>query len=404
MCLVQRLGLQPSLTPCLFQYLLLYRHLFSYALGYWHTSLNFCLDLLLRLFSFLYLFFSVAFSSVNFFPVNFLSVTFFDGPSFSVPSYSGRSFSIPSFSVSSLSVHSRFFNRLALVCDVCFTCGVTFIRYLRFAAATLLLATPSVTVLAHNPLTSTGSNQYAALLSLLLLMGFCAIYLLGARRRAPKRRGFILFFIAALLCALAVLGPLDDWAKTSTAAHMTQHMVFIVVIGPLWVLSRPLAQLVAGGGRIMAWLWRPMLRLVNHPMITAYLHGFMIWFWHMPVFYMLAVRNPWWHALEHLCFLSTAGWFWWAVLNGRRKQSPGALLALLFTLMHTGFLGAILTFARAPWYGEARSLADQQLAGLIMWVAGALPYLLASVWVGYHWYLHLQRRMDNHSVTLGIKP
>jgi putative membrane protein len=106
---------------------------------------------------------------------------------------------------------------------------------------------------------------------------------------------------------------------------------------------------------------------------------------------MLAVNNPWWHALEHACFLLSAGLFWWAVLRASRTRMPWALLALLLTLMHTGFLGAILTFAQSPIYGEARSLEDQQLAGLIMWVLGGIPYLLASAWLGWRWYMQLMR-------------
>src|SRR5690606_39700901 len=58
----------------------------------------------------------------------------------------------------------------------------------------------------------------------------------------------------------------------------------------------------------------------------SYIHGAIIWFWHMPYFYMLAVENVWWHALEHLFFLVTAGLFWWAVLKGSRQNTPWALL------------------------------------------------------------------------------
>lgn len=256
------------------------------------------------------------------------------------------------------------------------------------------LAFNSQTALAHSPLSSDGAEQVSALLTLAVLAIFWGLYLWGAWRRRPKLALFLCFNATAVLCALAVLGPLDDWAKTSTAAHMTQHMLLMVVIAPLWVLSRPLAQINDAGRQLVRWLWRPLFTLTRHPMITAYIHGFIIWFWHMPYFYMLAVDNPWWHAFEHFCFLFTAGIFWWAVLRGGRHHKPLAMLALLFTLMHTGFLGAILTFARMPLYGEARDLMDQQLAGLIMWVAGAVPYLLASIWIGLVWYQQLQRRMD----------
>jgi len=48
--------------------------------------------------------------------------------------------------------------------------------------------------------------------------------------------------------------------------------------------------------------------------------------------------------------------------------------------MHTGSLGALLTFARAPLYPPG-DLADQQLAGLVMWVPGGLVYLAAMATV-----------------------
>lgn len=253
----------------------------------------------------------------------------------------------------------------------------------------------SAAVFAHNPITSNGEGQIAALLSLLALVMFWIFYLLGVKRKRPSNHQIFFFHLAAILCGLAVLGPLDDLAKNSSAAHMTQHMLLMVIIAPLWVLSKPLAQIIAGSGRLWAWLWRPMLALTRYPLTTAYIHGAIIWFWHMPYFYMLAVKNVWWHALEHLFFLMTAGLFWWAVLKGSRPNMPWALLALLFTLMHTGFLGALLTFSSSPLYGEARNLGDQQLAGLIMWVIGAVPYLIAAVWVGNNWYKQLQQRMGD---------
>lgn len=248
---------------------------------------------------------------------------------------------------------------------------------------------------AHNPVTSQGDEQIAGLISAGLLCGFWLVYLLGAWRRPPARYQWVCFHIATLLCALALLGPLDDWAETSTAAHMLQHMLLIIAITPCWVIARPLAQVYAGSGRWLAWCWKRLLRLTAHPLLMAYLQGAAIWFWHMPYFYMLAVNNPWWHLLEHASFLLGSGLFWWAILRNQRRKAPWALLALLFTLMHTGFLGAVLTFAKAPLYGESRDLPDQQLAGLIMWVAGAIPYLIASGWIGYRWFQQLQKRIND---------
>lgn len=252
--------------------------------------------------------------------------------------------------------------------------------------AVLLFFILGPTALGHSPASSQGQEQLAALVGAVLLFVFWLLYLWGSWLRRPKLRHALSFHGATLLCYLAVLGPLDEMAETSAAAHMVQHMLFIVVIAPLWVLARPLPQIVSGGGRVLALSWKPVLRFVHYPMLAAWLHCAAIWFWHMPDLYILALQNPWWHTIEHACFLITAGLFWWAVLRSSYREAPRALLALLLTLVQTGFLGAILTFARTPLYGEGRILEDQQLAGLIMWVVGAIPYLMACVWVGRRWY------------------
>lgn len=252
------------------------------------------------------------------------------------------------------------------------------------AAPLLLLVSNSAH--AHNPFSGSIEQRIAGTISLLLLLGFGFLYARGSNRVSPGLSQEVGFYLICIICAISVLGPLDELAKNSTAAHMSQHMLLIVVIAPLWVLTRPLPQLVAGGLRGLLPIWKPVLRLVQQPMMTAGLHAAAIWIWHIPIFYMLAVESPGWHTFEHFCFLATAGLFWWAVLSSSRHNLPHAILALLFTLMHTGFLGAALTFARVPLYDEARSIADQQMAGLIMWVAGSLPYLLALSWLARVWF------------------
>jgi len=240
-------------------------------------------------------------------------------------------------------------------------------------------------VLAHSPLAGDGAERLAALLGALLLTGFLFVYWLGSLRRPTKRRYSFAFYLATTICYLAMLGPLDDRAETSAAAHMVQHMAFMVVIAPLWVLAQPLPQLAACGKKGFQWLWRPMMRVARQPVLAAWIHGGVIWFWHLPDFYIIALENPWWHIVEHGCFIFSAGLFWWAVLTSTPRKAPWALMALLLTLVHTGFLGAILTFADAPLYGKGRVLQDQQLAGLIMWVPGAIPYLIATMWVSAKW-------------------
>lgn len=259
-----------------------------------------------------------------------------------------------------------------------------------FRHCLLLLVAPSA--LAHSPLAGEGDERLATLLGASVLLAFCLAYWRGLEKVWPGWPRVVLFHGAASLAVLALFGPLDDWAETSAAAHMTQHMLMMVVIAPTWVLSQPLPQLLAHRAQLMRKLLSPLLTLVRYPMLAASLHGAVIWFWHAPRPYTLALENPWIHVLEHACFLLTAGLFWWSVLRSAYRTAPFAFMAVLFTLMHTGFLGALLTFAQAPLYGADRPLQSQQLAGLIMWVLGGLPYLGATVWIGLRWFEQMLRR------------
>ncbi len=213
------------------------------------------------------------------------------------------------------------------------------------------------------------------------LFGFVWLaYAFGASVRRPGTVRRALFHLAMMIGALALFGPLDEWAVHSTTFHMAQHMLLIVVVAPLLVLGNPFAQWRAVLGRTLDPVWRASMRASRRPMACASVHGAMLWLWHAPGPYMVAVLHTGWHLIEHACFLLSGWMFWWSVLKASRAQIPRALLALLFTLMHTGLLGALLTFARTPLYWrESRELWDQQLAGLVMWVPAGGAYLLAAV-------------------------
>lgn len=241
---------------------------------------------------------------------------------------------------------------------------------------------------AHSVPTTGGSLAEVA--PLWLAQGVFAVswlaYVAGALRQRPPVPRQLAFHTAMLVAGLALFGPLDDWAQTSTALHMVQHMLLLVVVAPLAVLARPLPQWRVVAGTLLDGCWRAVLRLARRPMTCALLQAAAIWLWHAPVFYMAAVEHTGWHVLEHACFLLSGWLFWWSVLRPGRSGALQAALALLFTVMHTGLLGALLTFARAPLYGgESRELWDQQLAGLVMWIPAGMVYLLATGWAGYRW-------------------
>lgn len=241
-------------------------------------------------------------------------------------------------------------------------------------------------VLAHVPAEGAGAARLPELLGVLLFAGLLLSYFLGTRRVRPEKIRSLAFYGASLIAALFSFESISACLEQGAAMHMAKHMLIMAVIAPLYVLARPLpqwlAQWLAVSGRAGLNLLKPLLRLGRFPMWTSGLQGISIWFWHTPKFYNLAVANPWWHLTEHVSFALAAGLFWWSVLG---RPNKAALPALLFTAMHTGMLGALLTFAQRPLYSDRYDILDQQLAGLIMWVPGGLPYLIACIWCSLDW-------------------
>lgn len=204
----------------------------------------------------------------------------------------------------------------------------------------------------------------ATLVPLLALLA----WLLASHRRAVALAGWGLL-------VLALLSPLCRLAATLAAAHMAQLMVLLVGMA-LLALGTPARHRMPGPGP------------------AALVHGALLWLWHFPPVYAAALQSPWWHVLAMALLLASAWWFWRAVLLAPASQRGAACLALLATMAHTGLLGALLTFASQPLYpvqeAGARAwglepLQDQQLAGLLMWVLGALGYLLTAVALALRW-------------------
>ena len=168
-----------------------------------------------------------------------------------------------------------------------------------------------------------------------------------------------------LALVVALVSPLDALGGHLFSAHMVQHEVLMILAAPLLVIGRPLA----------VWTWA--------------LHGLALWVWHLPPFFEAALQSPGVHTLQHASFLVTALLFWWPPLGGASRAGHGSSMLYLFTTMvHTGALGALLTFSTVPWYPAYGAstpalgfdlLEDQRLGGLIMWVPAGLAYLVVAL-------------------------
>lgn len=215
----------------------------------------------------------------------------------------------------------------------------------------------------------------------------------GARAVPPWRIACFTLALAALGSALT--GPLDALATASFSAHMAQHMLLMAVAAPLLALGAPMVPLLRSSPRLIRrWLLGGLAPLTR-PFVAFLLHGFTVWFWHAPGPYETALASTPVHMFEHVTFLGTGLLFWHSLLQeGRRAAGQGAgAFWSLATMMHSGLLGALLTFATAPLYPSYRhasplgwtALEDQQLAGLIMWIPAGLVYLAGGIYSMAAW-------------------
>jgi cytochrome c oxidase assembly factor CtaG len=259
--------------------------------------------------------------------------------------------------------------------------------------AVLAAAVPTA-ALAHG----TGqADGLAALLDAALIGSIAlatALYLRGCQARSrPQHRRDALAAAGLVLLLIALISPLDRLSAESLSAHMAQHMLLAALIPPLWAAARPgtavLRGLPVALRRLLArWRGLPLLRQLARALrsipATGLLHGAALWFWHLPTLYVAAVEHELLHAFEHLTLLGSGLLFWRAVLLAPRRDLGRGLLWLLLTLMHTGLLGALLTLSPHLLYAVhdgPNALADQQLAGLVMWVPMGVVYLVAGQWL-----------------------
>jgi putative membrane protein len=233
-----------------------------------------------------------------------------------------------------------------------------------------------------------------------LALGYASLLDFQLPRAAWSFGAGLLVLLIALLSPLHMLG--DSYLFS---AHMLQHLLLLLIVPPLLLFGIParLAQRV---------LHADLLKWIEHrlhqPLIAWSLGIGTMWLWHLPALYNAALAHEGIHIVEHLTFLGSATIFWWPVVAPlpERRLAPLASMLYLFAALVAGaVLGIILTFAAPGLYpiylhpndtlgilpllrdGWGLSpAADQQLGGLLMWVAGGLVYIWAILGTFALWY------------------
>jgi putative membrane protein len=161
------------------------------------------------------------------------------------------------------------------------------------------------------------------------------------------------------------------------SAHMAVHIAVIA-------LAAPFLAAAFAGSRLDLSSAAPRL---FEPITASIVELATVWLWHAPALHAAARNSLAVYASEQATFLLAGMLLWIAALGRAGATRPlGGVAALLFTSMHMTLLGVL--FASAPrilyeaHHGPAvASLADQQLGGVIMLLAGGGAYLAGGIWL-----------------------
>ena len=228
----------------------------------------------------------------------------------------------------------------------------------------------------------------------------------GAKRAAS-------FYGGLAVVAGALMSPLDALAGALFSAHMVQHLLLMTVGAPLLAYARPGPALTAGlppagrdavhrAGRLGSGGLRRAAHGLSHPLVVWSIGAVVLWAWHMPALYELALSHDAVHAVEHATFLATAVLFWGVVFRTSARRGVGRPIAALLvfaTGVQSAALGAVLVFASSPLYPlhavgarlwSTSPLHDQQLAGALMWGPPGVVYGITMAWLLVRWFHEME--------------
>jgi cytochrome c oxidase assembly factor CtaG len=210
-----------------------------------------------------------------------------------------------------------------------------------------------------------------------------------------------------LVFFIALAPPLDDWADWYLlSAHMFQHMLLMFVTAPLLLVGLP------------AWIFEPIVRhrlwsrvgsAVTHPATAFVVANLLITVWHLPGPYDAALRNEPVHVLQHGSFLLAALLGWWPVFGPvaewSRLSLPLQCVYLFVMSIPSGIVGAVVSLAEpglyhfytgAPRLWGISLAADQEFAGVMMWVGGSIIYLLIITALFFRWAAREDAKETGH--------
>jgi cytochrome c oxidase assembly factor CtaG len=213
-----------------------------------------------------------------------------------------------------------------------------------------------------------------------------------------------------------------QYDTTLFSLHMVQHLLLTLIAPPLLLLAGPITLLlrVSSPETRRSWilpvLHARVVRAISFPVVAWVLFAAVMWGSHFSPLFDLALEDDWAHRLEHALYLVTALLFWWPAVGPDpspwKLRPPVRVLYAALQMPQNTFLGLAVYMASTPLYRHYATtsrtwgptpLADQQLAGGIMWVGGALVFMAVVMLFVWVWMQDDERRAASEDRRLAAE-
>lgn len=215
----------------------------------------------------------------------------------------------------------------------------------------------------------------------------------------PARRTAA-FMSALVAIGLALLSPVDTLSDDLLTVHMIQHLLLVAIAAPLFAFSGigTLALRASSSdvrkSYLLPFLHSRAVSWLTFPVVGWVAFAGVLWGAHFSNLYNAALLDDGIHAIEHALFVTAACLFWWPLLSPdplRWRIHPGGkLVALLAQMPAMSFLAVTIISAPVPLYAAylgrpdafgINALADQRIAGSLMWITGDLALLIPGAFL-----------------------
>lgn len=215
--------------------------------------------------------------------------------------------------------------------------------------------------------------------------------------------------LAAILIALD--SGIERYDTTLFSVHMVQHMLLVFAAPPLLLYAGPITLLLRVSSAqtrkrwVLPFLHSRVVRWLSFPVVSWILFAAVMWGTHFSPLFDASLENLMIHRLEHALFLGSGLLFWWPLVGPDpspwRLAPPMRVLYAGLQMPQNTFLAVAIFMSDTPLYQHyvttVRSwgptpLADQQLAGGLMWIGGDFVFIGAVILLVAAWMRDDERR------------